>query len=150
MGLITVLVFIGVFAPIALPLVAMQHPPIAPSRRWPRWTRRSKTRPARCSGSRSMNLRKDENAEQHSLAEQEAAEASSWRPICAEMLSQADLDWSPGRLLIMSVACFVIPVVCLLLTLKSDPWWRWGPAWCWAALPFACVMFKRRQAFRGI
>jgi hypothetical protein len=31
----------------------------------------------------NMDLRKDRATEQHSVAEQEAAEHSSWRPICA-------------------------------------------------------------------
>ncbi len=42
-------------------------------------------------------------------------------PYLHKMLSQAQLDWSPGRLLIMTAACFALPLYILYLSFQSVP-----------------------------
>src|ERR1700683_2433820 len=67
-------------------------------------------------------------------------------PYLRRMMSQADLDWSAGRLLLFCAAGFIIPAYALL-TLTDQPLLALVAGVILGALPFAFVLFKRHRRF---
>ena len=144
MGLIAVLVFIGVFVLIALPMVAA-----APSNN-------TKQAMATLDAALKGESQQVERQQSMSLRKNEQLSSIPWlnrrlvkielAPYLRKMLSQAELDWSPGRLLIMSVACFALTSYILFLFFQSYPLALLG-ALVLGGLPFAWVMFKRSRRF---
>jgi len=144
MGLIAVLVFIGVFAMVALPFVAA-----APSNNSKQALAQLdavlKSEPKRVARQQSMDLRKDEQLSSipwlnKKLVMLEVA------PYLRKLLSQAELDWSPGRLLIMTAACLVLPSYILYLTFQSIILMLVSGV-VLGLLPFGWVIFKRARRF---
>ncbi len=145
MLLIIMVVFIGVFALIALPLVAA-----APSNN-------SKQAMAALDavlsnepkkivgGNQNLNLRKNEQVSSIPWLNRKLIKLDVV-PYLRQMLSQAALNWNPGRLLIMSAACFVLPPYIVYIFLQSWPLALASGA-VMGMMPFGWVMFKRSRRF---
>jgi tight adherence protein B len=67
-------------------------------------------------------------------------------PYLRRMLSQADLDWSAGRLLLVCAAGLVIPTYALLET-TGNTLLAFASGAVLGVLPFAFVLFKRHRRF---
>ncbi len=143
MGLIAGLVFIGVFAMIALPIMVIGS---QNNTKQALATLESalKTEP-RAVRQQTLNLRKDEHLSSipwlnRKLLSLEIA------PHLRRLLSQADLDWSAGRLLVMSAACLILPAYALYLSFDSYPI-AIAAGLALGGLPFGWVIFKRKRRF---
>ena len=149
MGLIVGLVFVGVFTVIALPLIAARcRPPAARGRRLPRWTRRSSWRAGKSTSLRSMNMRKDEMLSSIPWLNKKLLKLEL-TPYLRRMLVQAALNWSAGRLLVMTAAGFFVPAYLLFLYFQS----YLVPlvaGLVLGALPFGFVLFKRTRRMGAV
>jgi len=108
MGLIAILVFVGVFAAIALPLVALNLGPSQQSRQAMVSLDSALATESPVQREQIVNLRKESQMSSipwlnRKLLQFELA------PHLHGMLSQAQLSWSAGRLLAMCAACFMVP-----------------------------------------
>jgi tight adherence protein B len=144
MGLIAALVFIAVFTLIAVPIVGGA---LTPSRSRQALATLDSAIRAESQETRqqTLNLRKDENLSSipwlnRKLKKLEIA------PYLRRLMSQADLSWSAGRLLVVSIALFIIPFYVayhywgnILIAL--------GLGALLAAVPFVFVVFKRSRRF---
>lgn len=144
MGIIIILVFVGVFAAIALPMFAATSSDNS-KKALATLDAALKNEPTQAQRQQNMSLRKDESLSSipwlnNKLLSIELA------PYLRRMLSQADLSWSPGRLLIMSVAFCLLPSYFLFISFSSYPL-ALGAGAVGAVLPFAWVMFKRARRF---
>jgi tight adherence protein B len=129
MGVIAVVVFIGVFVLIALPMVAS-----------------------------APNNSKQAMAQLDAALKSESRQVSSipWLnkkllnielvPYLRKMLSQADLKWSPGRLLIMSAAALALSSYFIFMYFQSYLL-ALGVGVAVGGLPFGWVFFKRSRRF---
>ena len=144
MGMITVVVFIGVFAMIALPLVAAA-PSNSSKQAVAQLDAVLKTGPKQVERQQSMDLRKDEALSSIPWLNKKLLNFEL-APYLHKMLAQAQLDWSPGRLLIMTAACFALPLYILYLSFQSVPLALVGGL-VLSGLPFGWVMFKRARRF---
>jgi tight adherence protein B len=143
MGLIIGLVFVAVFTIIALPIAAMGS---SNNTKQALATLESalKTEP-RAVRHQNINLRKNEHLSSipwlnRKLLSLEIA------PYLRRMLSQADLDWSAGRLLVMTAACCTLPAYGLYLSFQSYPI-TLAAAGALGCVPFGFVIFKRKRRF---
>jgi tight adherence protein B len=143
MGLIIGLVFVGVFTLIALPLAAM-----GPS---------NSAKQALATLDSAIKVDRRELLPQKlNVRKNELLSSIPWlnkrllqfelTPYLRRMLSQADLDWSAGRLLLFCAAGFVIPAYALL-TLTDQPLLALAAGVVLGTLPFAFVLFKRHRRF---
>jgi tight adherence protein B len=143
MGLIIGLVFIGVFALIAMPLAAM-----GPS---------SSAKQAMATLDSAIKVeRRDLLPQKLNVRKNELLSSIPWlnkkllqfelTPYLRRLLSQADLDWSAGRLLLFCVAGFVIPTYALLETTNYTAL-AFGAGGVLGVLPFGFVLFKRQRRF---
>jgi tight adherence protein B len=145
MGLIAGLVFVGVFTLIALPLIASAASPSRNARQALATLDSAIKAESRETRQQSLDLRKDEKLSSipwlnRKLVKLEVA------PYLRRLLGQADLSWSPGRLLVMSAALFILPAYAAyqyyqnyLLAL--------GAGLVLGFLPFGFVLFKRKRRF---
>ena len=144
MSVIIMVVFIGVFALIALPLVAA-----APSNNSKQAMAALdavlSNEPKRVAGNQSVNLRKDEQVSSIPWLNRKLLKLDIV-PYLRQMLSQAALNWNPGRLLIMSAACFVLPPYIVYTFLQSAPL-ALASSVVMGLMPFGWVMFKRSRRF---
>jgi tight adherence protein B len=119
MGIIAVLVFIGVFVLIALPMAAA-----APSQNSKQALAQLdavlKSETKQVVSKQSLNLRKDEQLSSIPWLNKKLLRFEL-APYLRKMLSQAELDWSPGRLLVMTAASFALPSYILFLSFDSYP-----------------------------
>jgi len=144
MALIAALVFIGVFTIIAVPIVgsAMSNSRSRQALATLDSAIRAESQETR---QQNLNLRKDENLSSipwlnRKLKNLEIA------PFLRRLLSQADLNWSAGRLLVMSMALFVIPAYAVYQYFGSImPALAVGLVLSLAPLGF--VLLKRRRRF---
>jgi len=143
MGLIIGLVFVGVFALIALPLAAM-----GPS---------SSAKQALATLDSAIKVdRRDLLPQKLNVRKNELLSSIPWlnekllkfelTPYLRKILSQADLDWSAGRLLLFCAAGFVVPTYALLETTNSTLL-AFVAGGVLGILPFAFVLFKRQRRF---
>ncbi|MGO8758988.1 MAG: type II secretion system F family protein [Terracidiphilus sp.] len=143
--LVAVLVFVGVFALIALPFAAM-----GPS---------SSAKQALATLDSAIKMdRPVERKELQNLRKSEILSSIPWlnekllkfelTPYLKRMLSQANLNWSAGRLLIVSAAAFVLPAWVLAQTIDSAPIALLAGA-LMGVMPFAFVLFKRSRRFNA-
>jgi tight adherence protein B len=144
MGVIAVLVFIGVFVVIALPLAAAA-PSQSSQQALAQLDAVLKTEPKQVVGQQNMNLRKDELLSSipwlnRKLLNFELA------PYLRKMLRQADLDWSPGRLLIMTAAGFALSSYFVFLYFQSYPL-ALLVGLVLGGLPFGWMFFMRSRRF---
>ena len=124
MALIIGLVFVGVFTLIALPLAAMGP---SNSAKQALATLDSAIKVDRRELlPQKLNVRKNEMLSSIPWLNQKLLQFEL-TPYLRRMLSQADLDWSAGRLLLFCAAGFVIPAYALL-QLTGQPCWHWWPA----------------------
>lgn len=144
MGLIAALIFIAIFTLIALPLVGNA---LSSSRSRQALATLDSAIKAESSEMRqqTLNLRKDESLSSIPWLNQKLKDLEL-APLLRRSLSQADLSWSPGRLLVMSFALFVIPCY------ASYEYWgsgllAAGIGLAMGAAPFAFVAFKRSRRF---
>jgi tight adherence protein B len=144
MGIIAVLVFIGVFVLIALPMAAA-----APSQNSKQALAQLdavlKTETKQVASKQSLNLRKDEQLSSIPWLNKKLLRFEL-APYLRKMLSQAELDWSPGRLLVMTAASFALPSYILFLSFDSYPL-ALLVGLVLATLPFGWVVFKRARRF---
>jgi tight adherence protein B len=143
MGLIIGLVFIGVFALIALPLAAM-----GPS---------SSAKQALATLDSAIKVdRRDLLPQKLNVRKNEILSSIPWlnekllkfelTPYLRKILSQADLDWSAGRLMMLCAAGFIVPTYALLET-TSVTLLAFVTGGVLGVLPFAYVLFKRQRRF---
>ncbi len=143
MGLIIGLVFVGVFALIALPLAAM-----GPS---------SNAKQALATLDSAIKVDRRELLPQKlNVRKNELLSSIPWlnqkllnfelTPYLRRMLSQADLDWSAGRLLLVCAAGFVIPTY-VLLQVADNALLAFAVGTVLGALPYGWVLFKRHRRF---
>lgn len=144
MGIIIVLVFIGVFAVIALPLIAA-----APSGNSKQALAALdavlKTEPNQMLRQQALNVRKDENLSSIPWLNKKLLKFDLAANL-HRLLSQAALDWSPGRLLMISVAGLAFPPYILYVLLHSLPLALIAGLVA-GGLPFGWVLFKRSRRF---
>jgi tight adherence protein B len=145
MLLIIGLVFIGVFTAIALPLVASSLGPSRTAKQALASLDSALKTDSEEKRQLTMDLRKNELISSipwlnKSLGKMELM------PYLRRMLSQAALSWSPGRLVVMCLALFVIPSYVLLQYLNSVPVVL-GIGALLGFAPFGWVMFKRKRRF---
>ncbi len=143
MGLIIGLVFVGVFALIALPLAAM-----GPS---------SSAKQALATLDSAIKVdRRDLLPQKLNVRKNELLSSIPWlnqkllkfelTPYLRKILSQADLDWSAGRLMLLCAAGFVVPTYALLETTNSNLL-AFVTGGILGVLPYAFVLFKRQRRF---
>ena len=141
--LVFVLIFLGIFAMIALPLVAF-----SPSNRSKQAlatldsairTEGQVIRPLK------MNFRKDELVSSIPWLNKKLA-SFELTPYLRRLLSQAELTWSPGRLMIVCAACFVLPSYSLY-QYYPNPLVALGVGALLGFAPFGFVLFKRARRF---
>ena len=117
MGVIAVVAFIGVFAIIALPLMAA-----APSQNSKQALAQLdavlKSETKQVVSKQSLNLRKDEQLSSIPWLNKKLL-SIELAPYLRKMLSQADLNWSPGRLLIMTLTLGLLPPYIIYTTMGS-------------------------------
>jgi tight adherence protein B len=144
MGVIAVLVFIGVFVAIALPMVATA-PSDNSKKALATLDAALKNEPTQVVRQQNMSLRKDEQLSSIPWLNKKLL-SIELAPYLRKMLSQAELNWSPGRLLIMTVAGCTLPSYFLYMSFHSVPL-TLGAGVVFGGLPFGWVYFKRARRF---
>jgi tight adherence protein B len=143
MGLIIGLVFVGVFTLIALPLAAF-----GPSNTSKQALAtldsaiKADTSDAR---QQKLNLRKSEILSSIPWLNQKLLKFEL-TPYLRRILSQADLDWSAGRLLVLSAAGLVLPAYALC-QITDSYLLAFAVGGVVGALPIGWVLFKRSRRF---
>jgi len=143
MGLIISLVFVGVFTLIALPLATM-----GPS---------SSAKQALATLDSAIKVDRRELLPQKlNVRKNELLSSIPWlnqrllkfelTPYLRRMMSQADLNWSAGRLLVLCAAGFVIPTYALLET-TGNSLLAFASGAVLGLLPFGFVLVKRHRRF---
>jgi tight adherence protein B len=146
MGLIIALVFLGVFALVALVMVAsgsgaaQQSKQVLASLDSALATDSTETR------DQILNLRKSDTLSAIPWINQRLVKLEL-APMLSRLLSQADLKWSLGGLISMSAACFAFPAFLV--------WWRTGSVIVGLGLglvlgfaPIAWALLKRSKRFK--
>ncbi|MDR3736565.1 MAG: hypothetical protein P4L10_13660, partial [Acidobacteriaceae bacterium] len=145
MGLIIGLVFVGVFAAIAMPWIAASSGPSKQAKEVQ--TRLASALAIENQEPRDLvvNLRKDEQLSSIPWLNRKLLQYEL-TPYLRRTMDQANLSWSAGRLLAMSAVCFAIPAYLVELRFSMIlPALGVGVA---AGLaPFGLVLFKRKQRF---
>jgi tight adherence protein B len=145
MGLIIGLVFVGVFAAIALPLIASSLGPSQKAKEVQSRLASALETEAPEARSEILNLRKDEKFSSipwlnKKLLQFEVA------PYLHRLLEQANLNWSAGRLLAFCGISFAVPAYLIDWRFKADlP--ALGIGLVLGLAPFGFVLFKRSQRF---
>jgi tight adherence protein B len=143
MGLIIGLVFVGVFVLIALPLSAM-----GPS---------SSAKQALATLDSAIKVdRRDLLPQKLNVRKNELLSSIPWlnqkllkfelTPYLRKILSQADLDWSAGRLMLLCMAGFIVPTYALIET-TNNTLLAFVTGGVLGVLPYAFVLFKRQRRF---
>jgi tight adherence protein B len=144
MGLIAGLVFVGVFTIIALPLIASA---LSPSHN---------TRQALATLDSALQLekRKSQSVQDLDIRKPEVLSSIPWlnkkllkfelTPYLRRILAQAELDWSAGRLLVMTAAAIVLPAYVLYLYFENTLV-SLGAGLVLGAVPFGFVLYKRSR-----
>ncbi len=144
MGLIAILVFVGVFAAIALPMVAAGSSDNS-KKALATLDAALKNESTQVVRQQNLSLRKDEQLSSIPWLNKKLLSVEL-APYLRKMLSQAQLDWSPGRLLIMTLAGCALPPYILYLSFQSFPLALASGVVC-GALPIGWVFFKRARRF---
>jgi len=144
MAVIAVLVFIGVFAAIALPIAAAGTSDNS-KKAMATLDAALKNETTQVVRHQHMNLRKDEQFSSIPWLNKKMLKFEL-APYLRKMLSQAELDWSPGRLLIMTLALCTLPPYFVFLYLQSYPLALAAGVVC-GGLPFGWVFLKRSRRF---
>ena len=144
MGLIAVLVFVGVFVIIALPLIASALSP----------SRNSRQALATLDSALKLEKRESQTAQDLDMRKSELLSSIPWlnkkllkfelTPYLRRTLAQAELDWSAGRLLVMTAAAMVLPAYVLYLYFENI-FVSLGAGVVLGAVPFGFVLYKRSR-----
>jgi tight adherence protein B len=144
MGLIAGLVFVGVFVVIALPLVGSALSP----------SRSARQAVATLDSALKLESRGKQAVQDMNLRKNEVLSSIPWlnkkllkfelTPYLRGMLAQAALNWSAGRLLVMTAAAFVLPAYVLFLYFQSYLV-SLGAGLVLGAVPLGIVLVKRRR-----
>ena len=145
MGLIIGLVFLGVFAVIAIPLIATSFGPSKNSKEV-----RARLESALATETREVlelvtDLRKDEQMSSIPWLNKKLLQFEL-APYLRKLLDQADMSWSAGRLLAMCGVCFIVPAFVVDLRFGAFLQALGAGVLCGFA-PFGLVMFKRGKRF---
>jgi tight adherence protein B len=145
MGLIIGLVFLGVFAVIALPLIATGLGSSNKSKEV-----RARLESALATETREVHdlvtdLRKDEQISSIPWLNRKLLQFEL-TPYLGKLLDQANMTWSAGRLLAFCGACFVIPASVVLMRFGSTLQ-ALGAGLVMGMAPFGFVLFKRSKRF---
>jgi tight adherence protein B len=143
-AVIAVLVFLGVFALIALPLVASASSSNS-KQALATLDAALKNDVHHVSRHQAINLRKDEQLSSIPWLNQQLLKLDLVAYL-RRMLSQAQLSWSAGRLLTLTVAGLIIPPYILFYLFQSYPLSLLSGA-VLGAIPLGWVMFKRSRRF---
>ena len=137
------MVFVGVFTLIALPLTALGS------------SNSSKQALATLDSAIKVD-RKDLRLQKLNVRKNEVLSSIPWlnqkllkfelTPYLRRILSQADLNWSPGRLLLITLAGFVIPIY-VLMQVTGSYLLPLVVGAVLGALPMSFVLFKRSRRF---
>jgi len=144
LGVIVALVFVGVFVLIALPWMAAS-PSNSSKQALAALDAALKAEPTLAMGQQNLNLRKDEQMSSIPWLNEKLLNLKI-APLLRRLLSQAELSWSPGRLLVMTAAGFALPAYVLYLSFQFLPLALIGGLVV-GAIPFAWVILKRRRRF---
>jgi tight adherence protein B len=144
MGLIFGLVFVGVFTIVALPLIANSLSP----------SRNSRQALATLDSALKLELRESRTAQDLDMRKTEVLSSIPWlnkkllkfelTPYLRRTLAQAELDWSAGRLLVMTAAAMVLPAYVLYLYF-ANILVSLGAGVVLGAVPFGFVLYKRSR-----
>jgi tight adherence protein B len=144
MGLIAGLVFVGVFTIIALPLIAGALSP----------SRNSRQALAALDSALKLDTRTPQAIQALDVRKPELLSSIPWlnkkllkfelTPYLRRTLTQAALNWSAGRLLVMSLAAMVLPAYILYLYFQNIVV-SLGAGLVCGAVPFGFVLFKRSR-----
>jgi len=141
---IALLVFIGVFVIVALPL-AVTAPSNNSKHALAALDAVLKAEPNQLARQQNLSVRKDEQLSSIPWLNKKLLQLDVARHL-RTMVSQAGLDWSPGRLLVMTLAGFALPPYILYLWLQSLPLALLAGV-AVAAMPYGWVAFKRSRRF---
>lgn len=145
MGLIIALVFLGVFAVIALPLIVSSMGPSRTTRQALATLDSAIRAESPVVQKQIIDLRKKDQVSSIPWLDKKLHDLEVM-PYLRRMLSQADLTWSPGRLMAMTVVAFVIPCYAAYyefgMVLPAL-----GAGVVLSLLPFGWVIFKRKKRF---
>ncbi len=143
-GIIAVLVFIGIFVIIALPLAAAS-PNNNSKQALAALDAVLQSEPTQILRQQSMSVRKDEQLSSIPWLNKKLLQID----LAAQMrklLSQAALDWNPGRLLLLTLGGFLLPPYILYISFQSIPL-ALISAVVIGGLPIGWVLFKRSRRF---
>src|SRR5208283_2089966 len=143
--MIFVLVFLGVFALIALPLVGSSLVPSRSTQQAIATLDSALKTESQEKRQLTMNLKKNENISSIPWLNQKLLKLEL-TPYLRKMLAQAAVPWSTGRLMMMSAALFVLPAYAVMAYLSSLPI-ALGAGALLGMAPFGWVMFKRARRF---
>lgn len=145
MLLIVVLVFMGVFAAIALPLVYTSMAPARATREAMATLESALSNQPTEAQLPLLDLRKDERVSSIPWLNRKLTQLELV-PTLRSLIQQADMNWSPSRLLAIMLVCFAVPVYAVEA--------RFGmllPALAagviFAIAPLAWVLWKRKKRF---
>ena len=144
MAVIAVLVFLGVFALIALPLVASASSNNS-KQALATLDAALKSDAQQVSRHQAINLRKDEQLSSIPWVNRQLLKLDLVAYL-RRMLSQAQLNWSAGRLLALTAVGALIPPYILFYLFQSYPLALLSGA-VLGAIPYGWVMFKRSRRF---
>ena len=144
MAVIAVLVFLGVFALIALPLVASASSNNS-KQALATLDAALKSDVQQVSRHQAINLRKDEQLSSIPWVNRQLLKLDLVAYL-RRMLSQAQLNWSAGRLLALTAVGALIPPYILFYLFQSYPLALLSGA-VLGAIPYGWVMFKRSRRF---
>lgn len=142
--MIAVLVFIGVFALIAVPL-AIAGGSGNSKQALAALDAVLKTEPNRIMREQNLSVRKDDQLSSIPWLNKKLLQLDI-AAYLHRVLSQAALDWSPGRLLLMTAVCVVGPSYILYVSFHSLPL-ALIAAVAVGLVPYGWVMFKRSRRF---
>ena len=145
MGLMIGLVFIGVFAAVALPLMAMATTPSRSAQQAMVTLDsaiKAETAEAR---DQIVDLRKDEQLSSIPWLNRKLGNFEL-TPYLSKLIEQGQMSWSAGRLLSLTAACFAIPAYAVYLRFDTIlP--ALGAGVAIGALPFTFAVMKRKRRF---
>lgn len=144
--LIAILVFVGIFAVIALPL-AVAGSSGNSKQALAALDAVLKTEPSRVLREQNLSVRKDAQFSSIPWLNKKLQQLDVMAHL-HRILSQAALDWSPGRLLLMTAVCLVGPPYIIYISFHSLPL-ALIAAVVLGAVPYGWVIFTRSRRFNA-
>ena len=143
--LVAALVFVGVFTLVALPLLGSGLVPSRSTQQALATLDSALKTESQEKRQLAMNVKKNENLSSIPWLNQRLKKLEV-APFLRRLLSQADLNWSAGRLLAMSLVLFVIPAYAVYQYYDS-PLFALVAGLLLGLAPLGFVLFKRRRRF---